>query len=413
MGFKKLNSFTLNFGPQHPAAHGVLRLILKLEGEIIVQAEPHIGLLHRGTEKLIEYKTYHQALPYLDRLDYVSVMNSEHCYSLAVESLMGLRIPLEDQLTRVLFSEVTRILNHLLAISTHALDVGAMTPFLWAFDEREKLMIVYEKTIGARLHAAYIIPGGVTSLPTVETMAMLWEFCEHFPERLKEIHILLSDNPIWRDRLIDVGIITQKEALDYGFTGPLLRSTGASWDLRVAQPYDLYHTLLGIEVFYSENGDCYDRYLLRMYEMAESTRLIQLCIHLCFQKDQWSNTFNLLDQHTGSALFPLDQPLRSTLSGRSRIDFKNHMETLISQFKWFTEGYSVPTNEVYQAVEAPKGEFGVFLSSNNTSKPYRCKFRAPGFFHLQGLNIMSKGHLLADVVTIIGTQDIVFGEIDR
>lgn len=389
---KKVRNFTMNFGPQHPAAHGVLRLVLELNGEIVQRADPHIGLLHRGTEKLIEAKTYLQALPYFDRLDYVSMMAQEHAYSLAVERLLQCKIPKRAQYIRVLFCEITRILNHLLAITTHALDVGAMTPFLWAFEEREKLMEFYERVSGARLHAAYIRPGGVAQDLPLGLCEDIYTFCQQFSSRIDEMEDVLSGNRIWKQRLVDVGIVTSQQAKDWGFSGVMLRGSGISWDIRVTEPYDCYDELQ-FEIPIGTKGDCYDRFLIRMEEMRQSLRIIIQCIN------QMPEGLYKVDDHK--------------ISPPSRTMMKDSMESLIHHFKLFTEGYSVPKGETYTAVEAPKGEFGVYLVSDGTNKPYRCKIKAPGFSHLQGIDFMSKGHMLADVVTMIGTQDIVFGEVDR
>ena len=389
---KKIKNFSLNFGPQHPAAHGVLRLILELDGEIVERAEPHIGLLHRGTEKLIEYKTYLQALPYFDRLDYVSMMAQEHTYSLSVEKLMNTSIPLRAQYIRVLFLEITRILNHLLAVGCHAMDVGAMTPFLWAFEEREKLMEFYERVSGARMHSAYIRPGGVSQDIPVGLLNDLYVFIQQFSTRINEMEEMLTTNRIWKQRLINVGVVTSKEAIEWGFSGVLLRGSGLNWDLRKQQPYEIYDQIK-FNTFLGVHGDCYDRYLIRVAEMRQSLGIIEQCL-------------NFLP--TGA--IKVDD---KKITPPSRYDVKNSMESLIHHFKYFTEGFCVPRGETYTATEAPKGEFGVYLISNGTSRPYRCKIKAPGFGHLQGLDMMSKGHLIADVVTIIGTQDIVFGEVDR
>lgn len=389
---REIKNFTLNFGPQHPSAHGVLRLVLELDGEIIERADPHIGLLHRGTEKLIEYKNYTQALPYFDRLDYVSMMAQEHGYSLAVEKLLRCDIPLRAQYIRVLFSEITRILNHLLAISTHALDVGAMTPLLWAFEEREKLMDFYERVSGARLHSAYIRPGGVSQDLPLALREDIYQFANHFAHRVDEIEEMLTSNRIWKQRLVDVGVVNYDDALAWGFSGPMLRGSGISWDLRKTQPYEIYEAL-DFDIPVGTNGDCYDRYCIRINEMRESIRIIIQCLN------------KLPD-----GLIKVDD---TKIVPPSRIDMKESMESLIHHFKFYTENFTVPAGETYTAVEAPKGEFGVFLVSNGSSNPYRCKIRPPGFSHLQGLDFMSRGHMLADVVTIIGTQDIVFGEVDR
>jgi len=389
---RKLKNFTINFGPQHPAAHGVLRLVLELDGETVTRADPHIGLLHRGTEKLIESKNYLQALPYFDRLDYVSMMVQEHCYSLAVESLCNLEIPLRASYIRVLFSEITRILNHLLAVSCHALDVGALTPLLWAFEEREKLMEFYERVSGARMHASYIRPGGVALDLPHGLLNDIYQFVGQFSARIDEMEELLTNNRIWKQRLVDVGVVTYKTASLWGFTGVMLRGSGVSWDLRKDRPYEVYDRLL-FNVPKGSVGDCYDRYLIRIQEMRESLHIIQ----------------QVLNEIPEGPIKICD----SKYTAPSRSDMKNDMESLIHHFKYYTEGITVPQGQVYTAVEAPKGEFGVFLVSDGSSRPYRCKIRAPGFAHLQGLNEMAVGHMLADVVTIIGTQDIVFGEVDR
>jgi NADH dehydrogenase (ubiquinone) Fe-S protein 2 len=389
---KELKNFTINFGPQHPAAHGVLRLILELDGEVVERADPHIGLLHRGTEKLIEHKTYLQALPYFDRLDYVSMMAQEHTYSLAVEKLASIKVPRRAQIIRVLFAEITRILNHLLAVGCHAMDVGAMTPFLWAFEEREKLMEFYERVSGARMHSAYIRPGGVSLDLPLGFLDDVYLFIDQFNYRLDEIEEMLTNSRIWKERLIDIGIVSSKKAVDWGFSGVMLRGSGITWDLRKNQPYEIYSEI-DFSIPVGNNGDCYDRYLIRVEEMRQSLKIIKACLNLI---------------NTG--------PIKSynyKFNSPSRNEIKNSMESIIHHFKFFTEGYVLPFNETYTATEAPKGEFGVYLISNNTEKPYRCKIKAPGFGHLQALNEMSKGHMIADVVTIIGTQDIVFGEVDR
>jgi len=392
---KKLNikNFTVNFGPQHPAAHGVLRLILTLDGEIVKSVDPHIGLLHRGTEKLIEHKTFLQALPYFDRLDYVSMMSQEHAFSLCVESMLNLEIPIRAKFLRVLFSEITRILNHLLAVTTHALDVGALTPFLWGFEEREKLMEFYERVSGARMHAAYFRPGGVARDITLGLCNDIYEFVKNFYLRLDEINLLLTSNRIWAQRLESIGVVTIDEALKRGFSGVMLRGSGLAWDLRKSSNYEIYN-ILDFKVPVGVTGDCYDRFLLRMEEMRQSLSMLEQCLRgLPLGKTQISN---------------------SKISNVKRKNMKNIMESMIHHFKLNTEGIHITGfNSSYFSVEAPKGEFGVFLNVDNSSVPYRCRIRAPGFFHLQGLDFMSKGHLLADLVAIIGTQDIVFGEIDR
>ena len=388
----KAKNFTINFGPQHPAAHGVLRLVLDLDGEVVERADPHIGLLHRGTEKLIEYKTYMQALPYFDRLDYVSMMAQEQTYSLAVEKLLSCRVPLRGQYIRVLFADITRKLNHLLAVGCHAMDVGATTPMLWAFEEREKLMEFYERVSGARLHAAYIRPGGVSQDLPLGLLDDIYMFSEQFSTRVDEMEELLTGNRIWKQRLVDIGVVSAKDAKDWGFSGVMLRGSGVSWDLRKTQPYDVYSSI-DFDVPVGTNGDCFDRYLIRIEEMRQSLRIISQCINTIPEGPVKSSDAKIVTP--------------------SRSQVKNSMESLIHHFKLHTEGFSVPSGETYSATEAPKGEFGVFLISNGSNKPYRCKIKAPGFNHLQALDFMSKGHLVADVVTIIGTQDIVFGEVDR
>ena len=392
INYQRLKTFNINFGPQHPAAHGVLRLVLKLEGEVIKRADPHIGLLHRGTEKLIEYKNYTQNLPYLDRLDYVSIIANEHSYSIAVEKLLNIRNPLRAQYIRVIFLEITRILNHLISITTHAIDVGALTPFLWAFEEREKLIEFYERVSGARLHANYIRPGGIIADLPNGLLNDIFIFTEQFNSRLNEIEELLTNNRIWKERLLNIGIISNEQAINYGFTGVILRSTGQSWDLRKIQPYEIYPKL-DFQIPIGIYGDCYDRYLLRIEEIRQSLNIIRQCI-----------------QDIPIGAIKVDN---KKVSNVSRTDLKISIESLIHHFKFFTENYIVENSEYYISSEAPKGEFGIYLVANNTNKPYRCKIRAPGFFHLQGLDLIAKGHLIADVVTIIGTQDIVFGEVDR
>ena len=389
----------MNFGPQHPAAHGVLRLVLELQGETIIRADPHIGLLHRGTEKLIEYRNYIQGLPYFDRLDYVSMMAQEHCYSLAIEGLLKCVVPLRGRLIRILFSEITRILNHLLALTTHALDVGAMTPFLWGFEEREKLMEFYERVSGARMHAAYFRPGGVNQDLPKGLLYDIYLFLNQFEARISEIEELLTNNRIWKQRLVNVGVVNYKQAFEYGFSGVMLRSCGIQWDLRKNMSYDGYNTI-NFSVPNSFNGDCYDRYLIRIMEMRESSIIMNEVIR------RLSVTF----KEPGLNLVKVKD---YKICPPSRGYMKQSMEALIHHFKLFTEGIVVPENQIYCAVEAPKGEFGVYLVSDNTNKPYRCHIRAPGFAHIQSLNFMSNNHLIADLVTIIGTQDIVFGEIDR
>jgi NADH dehydrogenase (ubiquinone) Fe-S protein 2 len=389
---KESKNFTLNFGPQHPAAHGVLRLILELDGETVKKTDAHIGLLHRGTEKLMETKTYLQALPYLDRLDYVSMMAQEHCYSLAIEKIGFINVPRRAQIIRVIFLEITRILNHLLAVGCHAMDVGAMTPFLWAFEEREKLMEFYERVSGARMHAAYIRPGGVSMDISLGFLDDLFLFLKQFITRLDEMEEMLTSNRIWKERLVNIGVVSYKEAVDWGFSGVMLRGSGIPWDLRKTQSYEIYKELdFNIPVgFY---GDCYDRYLVRVEEMRQSVQIVNQCL-------------NLIESG------PI-KTLNTKISPPTRYELKESMEALIHHFKYYTEGFFLPTGETYTATEAPKGEFGIYLITNNSEKPYRCKIKAPGFAHLQGINFMCKDHLIADVVTIIGTQDIVFGEVDR
>lgn len=389
---RKIKNFTINFGPQHPAAHGVLRLVLELNGEVVERADPHIGLLHRGTEKLIEYKNYMQALPYFDRLDYVSMMAQEHTYSLAVERLLNADVPLRAQYIRVIFCEITRLLNHLLAVGCHALDVGAMTPFFWGFEEREKLMEFYERVSGARLHSSYVRPGGVAQDIPKGLLNDIFIFCEQFGTRLDEIEEMLTGNRIWKQRLVDIGVVTAEDAMNWGFSGVMLRGSGVPWDLRKNQPYEVYDKM-DFEIPVGTNGDCYDRYLIRCEEMRQSIRIINQAI-------------NMIPEG------PVKTDDRK-ICPPSRAHMKQSMESLIHHFKLYTEGYNVPAGETYTATEAPKGEFGVFLVSNGTNRPYRCKIRAPGFSHLAALDFMAKGHMVADVVTIIGTQDIVFGEVDR
>lgn len=395
--FRELSTkyFTLNFGPQHPAAHGVLRLVINLEGEFIKKANPHIGLLHRGTEKLIEYKTYLQALPYFDRLDYVSMMAQEHTFSLAVEQLVGFEPTIKASYIRMLFLEITRILNHLLAVTTHALDVGAMTPFLWFFEYRERLMEFYERVSGARMHANYIRPGGVYLDLPHGILSDIIQFCLDFKKDLSLLMSFLTDGRIWKERLLDIGKVDYKSALDYGFSGVMLRSTGVNWDLRKILAYERYDSL-SFNIPITFNGDCYDRYILRVEEMMISNDLILQIV------------FWLIENET-SAVKMRDSKIQAPF----RAIMKNSMESLIFHFKLFSEGFSIPAEELYVATEAPKGEFGVYLVSDDSNRPYRCKIRAPGFFHLQGLDFMTRNHMIADLVTIIGTQDIVFGEIDR
>ena len=390
----KVQNFTINFGPQHPAAHGVLRLVLEMKGELVERADPHIGLLHRGTEKLIEYKTYLQALPYMDRLDYVSPMAMEHGFALATERLLGIEadVPLRAKYIRVLFSELTRLLNHLLNITTYALDCGAITPALWGFEQREHLMEFYERVSGARMHAAYFRVGGVSQDLPVGLLRDIYEFARQFSSRLDELEELLSDNRIWKERTVGIGVISAQQAWDWGCSGPLLRGSGIDWDLRKAQPYDAY-AKMDFNVPVAGHGDCYDRYLVRMHEMRESLRIVYQCLN-----EMPEGPYKSVD---GKAAPP----------GRSNM--KQSMEALIHHFKLYTEGFHVPAGETYKGVEAPKGEFGVYLVSRGGNRPYRCKIRSPGFAHLQTLDLMARSYMLADVVTVIGTLDVVFGEIDR
>lgn len=388
----QIKPLTLNFGPQHPAAHGVLRLVLEMDGEVIERADPHIGLLHRGTEKLIEYKTYLQAIPYFDRLDYVSPMNQEHAFALAVEKLLGITPPPRAQYIRVLYSELTRIANHLLNIATFALDVGAMTPILWAFEEREKLMEFYERASGARLHSAYFRPGGVHQDLPPALLEDIATFCETFPRHIDDLEALLTENRIFRQRTVDIGIVSAEEALDWGFSGPMLRGSGVPWDLRKAQPYEVYEEL-EFDIPVGKNGDCFDRYLVRIEEMRQSLLLMRQCLERMPDGD-------VVVQN-------------QKVTPPRRNEMKRSMEALIHHFKLYTEGYHVPPGETYTAVEAPKGEFAVYLVSDGTNRPYRCKLRAPGFSHLAAMDFMCRGHMLADSVAILGSMDIVFGEVDR
>ena len=387
-----IKPLTLNFGPQHPAAHGVLRLVMEMDGEIVERADPHIGLLHRGTEKLIEHKTYLQAVPYFDRLDYVSPMCQEHAYALAVEKLLDIEVPKRGQYIRVLFSELSRILNHILNITTFALDVGAMTPLLWGFEEREFLMEFYERASGARLHAAYFRPGGVHQDLPDGLLDDIAKWSESFPDFVEDMESLLTNNRIFKQRTVDIGAVNQDEAQSLGFTGPCIRASGLPWDLRKSRPYDCYSEV-DFDIPVGKTGDCYARYLVRVEEMRQSLRIIKQCLD------------NIPDG-----------PVKSTdnkIAPPKRGDMKKSMEALIHHFKLYTEGYHVPAGETYSAVEAPKGEFAVYLVSDGSNKPYRCKIRAPGFAFLSAMDYLSKGHMLADTVAIIGSLDIVFGEIDR
>tara|TARA_Y100000590_G_scaffold446993_1_gene581539 strand:+ start:648 stop:1823 length:1176 start_codon:yes stop_codon:yes gene_type:complete len=389
---KQKKTMNLNFGPQHPAAHGVLRLILELDGEIVEKIDPHIGLLHRGTEKLIEHKTYMQAVPYFDRLDYVAPMNQEHAFALAIEKLLKIEVPIRGQYIRVLFCEIGRILSHLLNITTQALDVGALTPSLWGFEERETLMTFYERVSGSRLHANYFRPGGVhKDLPRGLSDDIL-SFCNDFPKIIDDLETLLTDNRIFKQRNVDIGIVKVQEALDHSFSGVMLRGSGVPWDLRKSQPYECYEEF-DFKIPVGKNGDCYDRYLCRMEEMRESVKIIKDCI-----KKMPSGPVKSID---------------GKITPPKRDDLKNSMEALIHHFKLFSEGFRVPKGEVYTAVEAPKGEFGVYLISDGSNRPYKCKIRAPGFSHLQAMDYLMKGHMLADVPAVLGSLDIVFGEVDR
>lgn len=386
--------FTINFGPQHPAAHGVLRLVLDLDGEIVERVDPHIGLLHRGTEKLMEYRTYLQNTPYFDRLDYVAPMNQEHAFCLAIERLLGLEVPKRAQLIRVLFSEIGRILSHLLNVTTQAMDVGALTPPLWGFEEREKLMVFYERACGARLHANYFRPGGVHQDLTPELIDDIEQWCKEFPRALADIESLVTENRIFKQRNVDIGVVSKQEAYDWGFTGVMIRGSGIEWDLRKSQPYECYDEL-DFDIVIGKNGDCWDRYLCRVEEMREAVKIMVQCVQKL--------------RVTGGEVLAQDHKITPP----RRADMKNSMEALIHHFKLYTEGFKTPPGEVYAAVEAPKGEFGVYLVSDGSNKPYRCKIRAPGFAHLQAMDWMNRGHLLADVSAILGSLDIVFGEVDR
>jgi NADH-quinone oxidoreductase subunit D len=394
-GEQKIRNFNINFGPQHPAAHGVLRLVLELDGEIVERCDPHIGLLHRGTEKLMESRTYLQNLPYLDRLDYVAPMNQEHAWCLAIERLTGVEVPRRASLIRVLFSEIGRVLSHLLNVTTQAMDVGALTPPLWGFEEREKLMVFYERACGARLHAAYFRPGGVHQDLPPQLIDDIDAWADQFPKVLDDIDGLLSENRIFKQRNADIGVVTEQDILDWGFSGVMVRGSGLAWDLRRAQPYECYDEF-DFQIPVGKNGDCYDRYLCRMAEMRESTKIIK---QACEKLRQPENRGDVL--------------ARGKLTPPPRGEMKTSMEALIHHFKLYTEGFHVPKGQVYAAVEAPKGEFGVYLVADGTNRPYRAKLRAPGFLHLQAMDYVAKGHQLADVSAIIGTMDVVFGEIDR
>ncbi|HET9232330.1 MAG TPA: NADH-quinone oxidoreductase subunit D [Vitreimonas sp.] len=387
-------TFTINFGPQHPAAHGVLRLVLELDGEIVERVDPHIGFLHRGTEKLIEYKTYLQAIPYFDRLDYVAPINQEHAFCLAIEKLANIEVPRRAQIIRVLYSELSRILNHLLNVTTQAMDVGALTPPLWGFEEREKLMVFYERASGSRMHANYVRPGGVhQDLPSA-LIDDIETWCEQFPPVIDDIEGLLTDNRIFKQRNVDIGVVTAEDVIKWGFSGVMVRGSGLAWDLRRSQPYEIYNEL-EFKIPVGKNGDCYDRYLCRVEEMREATKIMLQCI-------------KLLRQTPGPVL-----PENSKFAPPRRAEMKTSMEALIHHFKLYTEGFHVPAGEAYAAVEAPKGEFGVYVVSDGTNKPHRVKVRAPGFPHLEAMDYMCRGHMLADVSAVLGSLDIVFGEIDR
>ena len=384
--------FTINFGPQHPAAHGVLRLVMDLDGERVERVDPHIGLLHRGTEKLIEHKTYLQSVPYFDRLDYVSPMNQEHAFALAVERMLGIEVPKRGQYIRMLYCEIGRILNHLMNVCTQALDVGALTPITWGFEEREKLMIFYERACGARLHAAYFRPGGVHQDLPQDLLDDIDAFCDHFLTVLDDIEGLLTNSRIFKQRNVDIGIVSQEDVMNWGMSGVMARSAGLAWDLRRSQPYEAYNDM-EFSVPVGKNGDCYDRYVMRMDEMRESVKIMRQCIA------------NMPDGPVSAQDGKIVPPKRA--------EMKQSMEALIHHFKLYTEGYHVPEGEVYAAVEAPKGEFGVYLVGDGSNKPYRCKIRAPGFAHLHALDYLSRDHMLADVSAILGSLDIVFGEVDR
>jgi len=394
-GEQKIRNFNINFGPQHPAAHGVLRLVLELDGEIVERCDPHIGLLHRGTEKLMESRTYLQNLPYLDRLDYVAPMNQEHAWCLAIERLCEIEVPRRASLIRVLYCEIGRILSHLLNVTTQAMDVGALTPPLWGFEEREKLMIFYERACGARLHAAYFRPGGVHQDLPSDLLDDIETWAEHFPKVMSDIDGLLTENRIFKQRNADIGVVSEQDALDWGFSGVMVRGSGMAWDLRRAQPYECYDEF-EFQIPVGKNGDCYDRYLVRMEEMRQSVHIIQQAIEK-------------LRAPEGKG----DILARGKIAPPTRTDMKTSMEALIHHFKLYTEGFHVPAGEIYVAVEAPKGEFGVYLVSDGSNKPYRAKLRAPGYLHLQAMDYLASGHQLADVAAIIGTMDVVFGEIDR
>ncbi len=385
-------TFTINFGPQHPAAHGVLRLVLEMDGEVVERVDPHIGLLHRGTEKLIEYKTYLQALPYFDRLDYVAPMNQEHAFCLAIEKLAGIEVPRRAKIIRVLFSEIGRLMNHILNVTTQAMDVGALTPITWGFEEREKMMVFYERASGSRMHAAYFRPGGVHQDLKPALIDDIEAFCGPFTKAMDDIEALITDNRIFKQRNVDIGIVSQEDCFKWGFSGVMVRGSGLAWDLRRAQPYECYNEL-EFDIPVGKNGDCYDRYLIRMEEMRQANRIMRQCIEKMPKGPVSSEDNKVVPPKRG--------------------EMKRSMEALIHHFKLYTEGYHVPAGEVYAAVEAPKGEFGVYLVSDGTNKPYRCKIRAPGYAHLQAMDYLCRGYMLADVSAILGSLDIVFGEVDR
>jgi NADH-quinone oxidoreductase subunit D len=391
-----IRNFTINFGPQHPAAHGVLRLVLELDGEVVDRVDPHIGLLHRGTEKLIEYKTYQQAIPYFDRLDYVAPMNQEHAFCLAAEKLLGLTIPKRAQIIRVLYAEIGRLLSHLLNVTTQAMDVGALTPPLWGFEEREKLMVFYERASGSRMHAAYFRVGGVRQDLPEKLIDDIEAFCDPFLGVCDDLEALLTDNRIFKQRNVDIGVVKLADAWAWGFSGVMVRGSGAAWDLRKAQPYECYAEL-DFDIPVGRNGDCFDRYCIRMEEMRQSVRIMRQCIDK-LRSAEGQGPVSVAD---------------NKIVPPKREEMKRSMEALIHHFKLYTEGYHVPAGEVYAAVEAPKGEFGVYLIADGTNKPYKCKIRAPGFAHLQAMDFLCRGHLLADVSAILGSIDIVFGEVDR
>jgi NADH-quinone oxidoreductase subunit D len=392
----EVRNFTINFGPQHPAAHGVLRLVLELDGEVVDRVDPHIGLLHRGTEKLIEYKTYQQAIPYFDRLDYVAPMNQEHAFCLAVEKLLGLEVPRRAQLIRVLYAEIGRLLSHLLNVTTQAMDVGALTPPLWGFEEREKLMVFYERASGSRMHAAYFRVGGVHQDLPPKLIDDIEAFCDPFLRVCDDLEELLTDNRIFKQRNVDIAVVKLEDAWAWGFSGVMVRGSGAAWDLRKAQPYEVYSEL-DFDIPVGKNGDCFDRYCIRMEEMRQSVRIMKQCLAK-LREPAGQGPVNVSD---------------NKIVPPHRAEMKRSMEALIHHFKLYTEGYHVPAGEVYAAVEAPKGEFGVYLIADGTNKPYKCKIRAPGFAHLQAMDFLCRGHMLADVSAILGSIDIVFGEVDR